>query len=680
MSKKKKDSVPSVPADCVYEKLPLHPCTLDHFPDAVAYVTDPAFPLDDMMLPYGNLSEDDFQPMEIGISKTRDPQPMVASVGPIRWDFHMKENGEFAPTENTAETEETGANMDNKKKDERIKEVLHLLEAPLKGFDLRQIYHEALSIDRLYEHRQKKYRHDHDDTQYGTIRMPTKLVLAMLQNITDFRRGMEHGFVIAEPKVSDGDFKVALEKAFEDDGSPFGGRVVVREGITVKPSKPLPNIPESLQDFASDLCAYERENDALKVQFTFHDDIVKGDPRNSDRGAFLNVRFGSTKKNGTERDSYEVPVRYVRIVKQDGKHYARFQCVNQYDSAKIKKLHKQNTFIHASLHLYAGSSKKYHIDQSTPLLLFRDRSCMDLYLHANGGAASTHKRPERMAVRVDNRKERTSPRDDLPPWMCPLYRHINERHPVTVSAGTSKYYVPATRDYLRLYFGPTQIKGITEVNLLTDTEVPTIQVLIDRGRSYSNRGTYCTKRGHSDRMVFRFRDYQDVKYQAKVKSSDIRIPSSTSVGEILFEVEGVLNWTPEEKPVRVPPIPEFIKPFEGLIESYIDPYCCAWESIDPTVGTLTFNDQSFQRIEKVLYMETENSERGTVRQMRIVCLPPQKTVLKKGHTSSLNFKTARGTIHYTAEVLDSRYKSGKVESTFQLHTFSQSYYSGMVSV
>jgi hypothetical protein len=53
-------------------------------------------------------------------------------------------------------------------------------ELKFRGFDLQQIRHEAKQLKELYEHQQRKYRHDHADTQYGTMRVPAELLIALI--------------------------------------------------------------------------------------------------------------------------------------------------------------------------------------------------------------------------------------------------------------------------------------------------------------------------------------------------------------------------------------------------------------------------------------------------------------------------------------------------------------------
>jgi len=53
-------------------------------------------------------------------------------------------------------------------------------ELKFHGFDLQQIRHEAKQLKELYEHQQRKYRHDHADTQYGTMRVPVDLLIELI--------------------------------------------------------------------------------------------------------------------------------------------------------------------------------------------------------------------------------------------------------------------------------------------------------------------------------------------------------------------------------------------------------------------------------------------------------------------------------------------------------------------
>lgn len=61
-------------------------------------------------------------------------------------------------------------------------------EFKFRGFDLNQIRDEAKRLQSLYEHQQKKYRHDHDDTQYGTMRVPVKLLIDLIDVQEEVRK------------------------------------------------------------------------------------------------------------------------------------------------------------------------------------------------------------------------------------------------------------------------------------------------------------------------------------------------------------------------------------------------------------------------------------------------------------------------------------------------------------
>jgi hypothetical protein len=62
---------------------------------------------------------------------------------------------------------------------------------------------------------------------------------------------------------------------------------------------------------------------------------------------------------------------------------------------------------------------------------------------------------------------------------------------------------------------------------------------------------------------------------------------------IVFRIEGVLNWNPDEKGTvtKTLPVPEYLKAFEAFVEPYIDPYCSSWLRIPGDAVTLEFLDE-----------------------------------------------------------------------------------------